>query len=155
LAITLKVNGVSRAVPADPDTALLYVLRNDFELNGAKFGCGLAQCGSCAVLIDGHAVRSCVTEIGTIGSAEITTIEGLGTAEHPHPLQRAFVDEQAAQCGYCINGMIMAAKELLDQKPRPSETEVREALAGNLCRCGTHGRIIRAVMRASDTLGRT
>jgi nicotinate dehydrogenase subunit A len=155
MAITLKVNGVSRAVPADPDTPLLYVLRNDFELNGAKFGCGLAQCGSCAVLIDGHAVRSCVTEIGTIGSAEIITIEGLGTAEHPHPLQRAFVDEQAAQCGYCINGMIIAAKELLDQKARPSETEVREALAGNLCRCGTHGRIIRAVMRASDTMGRT
>jgi len=155
MAITLKVNGVSRAVPADPDTPLLYVLRNDFELNGAKFGCGLAQCGACAVLIDGQAVRSCVTEIGTIGAAEITTIEGLGTAEHPHPLQRAFVDEQAAQCGYCISGMIIAAKELLDQKPRPSETEVREALAGNLCRCGTHGRIIRAVMRASDTMGRT
>ena len=155
MAITLKVNGVSRAVPADPDTPLLYVLRNDFALNGAKFGCGLAQCGACAVLIDGQAVRSCVTEIGTIGAAEITTIEGLGTAEHPHPLQRAFVDEQAAQCGYCISGMIMAAKELLDQKPRPSETEVREALAGNLCRCGTHGRIIRAVMRASDTMGRT
>jgi nicotinate dehydrogenase subunit A len=155
MAITLKVNGVSRTVPADPDTPLLYVLRNDFALNGAKFGCGLAQCGACAVLIDGQAVRSCVTEIGALGAAEITTIEGLGTAEHPHPLQRAFMDEQAAQCGYCISGMIMAAKELLDQKPRPSETEVREALAGNLCRCGTHGRIIRAVMRASDTMGRT
>src|SRR4051812_47226577 len=113
MAINLKVNGQSRSVPAEPDTPLLYVLRNDFGLNGAKFGCGLAQCGACTVMVDGKAVRSCVTEIGTLANAEITTIEGLGTVERMHPLQRAFVDEQAAQCGYCINGMIMSAKELL------------------------------------------
>ena len=153
--IDLKVNGATRSVPAEPDTPLLYVLRNDLELNGAKFGCGLAQCGACTVLIDGKAVRSCVTEIGSLANAEITTLEGLGTIDKPHALQRAFIEEQAAQCGYCINGMIMSAKALLDAKPRPSETEVREALAGNLCRCGTHGRIIKAVLRASNEAGRT
>jgi nicotinate dehydrogenase subunit A len=155
MTITLKVNGSSRPVPAEPDTPLLYVLRNDLALNGAKFGCGLAQCGACTVLVGGRSVRSCVTEIGSIGDAEITTIEGLGTVAKPHPLQRAFMDEQAAQCGYCINGMIMSAKELLDQNPRPSEKDVREALAANLCRCGTHGRIIRAVLRAAEEIGRT
>jgi nicotinate dehydrogenase subunit A len=155
MAITLKVNGSSRSVPVEPDTPLLYVLRNDLALNGAKFGCGLAQCGACTVLVGGRSVRSCVTEIGSIGDAEITTIEGLGTVAKPHPLQRAFMDEQAAQCGYCINGMIMSAKELLDQNPRPSEKDVREALAANLCRCGTHGRIIRAVLRAAEEIGRT
>ena len=155
MAASLKVNGASRTVPASPDTPLLYVLRNDLELNGAKFGCGAAQCGACTVLIDGQAVRSCVTTIGSLVNAEITTLEGLGTIEHPHALQRAFIAEQAAQCGYCINGMIMSAKALLDAKPHPSETEVREALAGNLCRCGTHGRIIKAVLRASHEAGRT
>jgi nicotinate dehydrogenase subunit A len=155
MAITLKVNGSSWPVPAEPDTPLLYVLRNDLALNGAKFGCGLAQCGACTVLVGGRSVRSCVTEIGSIGDAEITTIEGLGTVAKPHPLQRAFMDEQAAQCGYCINGMIMSAKELLDQNPRPSEKDVREALAANLCRCGTHGRIIRAVLRAAEEIGKT
>ena len=155
MTISLKVNGAQRSVPAEADTPLLYVLRNDLALNGAKFGCGLAQCGACTVLLDGRAVRSCVTEIGSIGEAEITTIEGLGTVDKPHPLQQAFIDEQAAQCGYCINGMIMAAKDLLDQNPHPSATEVREALAGNLCRCGTHGRIIRAVLRAAHGNGKT
>src|SRR5215813_14451702 len=154
MPVTLKVNGVSRSVPAEPDTPLLYVLRNDFELNGAKFGCGLAQCGACAVLVDGKATRSCVTPIGTLGESDITTIEGLGTVAKPHPLQRAFMDEQAAQCGYCINGMIMTAKALLDQNPHPTEAQVREGLAGNLCRCGTHGRIIRAVLKASQATGR-
>jgi len=154
MAISLRVNGVQRSVPAEPDTPLLYVLRNDLSLNGAKFGCGLAQCGACTVLISGRAVRSCVTEVGSIGDAEITTIEGLGTIEEPHPLQRAFMDEQAAQCGYCINGMIMSAKELLDAMPRPTEQDVRQALAGNLCRCGTHGRIIRAVLRAAQETGK-
>jgi nicotinate dehydrogenase subunit A len=154
MSITIKVNGVSRSVPAEPDTPLLYVLRNDLSLNGAKFGCGLAQCGACTVLISGRAVRSCVMEVGSIGDAEITTIEGLGTIEKPHPLQRAFMDEQAAQCGYCINGMIMSAKELLDAMPRPTEQDVRQALAGNLCRCGTHGRIIRAVLRAAQETGK-
>jgi len=155
MTISLKVNGSQRAVPADADTPLLYVLRNDLALNGAKFGCGLAQCGACTVLVDGRAVRSCITEIGTIGEAEITTIEGLGTIEKPHPLQQAFIDTQAAQCGYCINGMIMTAKDLLDRNPHPAAAEVREALAGNLCRCGTHNRIVRAVLRAAENMGKT
>jgi nicotinate dehydrogenase subunit A len=154
MAISLKVNGLQRSVPAEADTPLLYVLRNDLALNGAKFGCGLAQCGACTVLLDGRAVRSCVTEIGTIGEAEITTIEGLGTVDTLHPLQQAFIDLQAAQCGYCINGMIMTAKDLLDQNPHPTITEVREALAQNLCRCGTHGRIVRAVLRAAQNMGK-
>jgi nicotinate dehydrogenase subunit A len=155
MTISLKVNGATRIVSAEPDTPLLYVLRNDLELNGAKFGCGLAQCGACTVLLDGRAVRSCVTSIDTIGVSEITTIEGLGTIDKPHPLQRAFMEEQAAQCGYCINGMIMTAKELLDRNPKPTEQDVREGLAANLCRCGTHGRIIRAVLRAAQLMGRT
>jgi len=155
MAISLKVNGVTRSVPAEPDTPLLYALRNDLDLNGAKFGCGLAQCGACTVLIDGKAVRSCVTPLSAVGAGEITTIEGLGTIDKPHALQQAFIAEQAAQCGYCINGMIMAAKELLDRNPHPSESDVRAALASNLCRCGTHNRIIRAVLRAAQMNGRT
>jgi len=155
MAISLKVNGAVRSVPAEPDTPLLYVLRNDLELNGAKFGCGMAQCGSCTVLIDGKAVRSCVTDIGSLVNAEITTLEGLGTIEKPHALQRAFIEEQAAQCGYCINGMIMSAKALLDRNPKPTENDVRQALAANLCRCGTHNRIVRAVLRAASEMGRT
>jgi nicotinate dehydrogenase subunit A len=152
MAMNLKVNGITRSTPAEPDTPLLYVLRNDCFLAGAKFGCGLAQCGACTVLVDGKAVRSCVTPIGSLGSAEITTIEGLGTLEKPHALQKAFIDEQAAQCGYCINGMIMKGKELLDHKSQPTEMEVRQALAGHLCRCGTHNRIVAAIMRASRQL---
>ncbi len=148
MSVKLKVNGSARTVEAEPDTPLLYVLRNDLALNGAKFGCGLAQCGACTVMVGGRSVRSCVMPIGEIGGAEITTIEGLGTVDNPHPLQRAFMDEQAAQCGYCINGMIMSAKELLDRKPTATEGEVKEALAGNLCRCGTHNRIVGAVLRA-------
>lgn len=155
MAINLNVNGVPRSVTAEPDTPLLYVLRNDFELNGAKYGCGLAQCGACTVLIDGRAVRSCVTPINALEKSEITTIEGLGTIDKPHALQQAFIEEQAAQCGYCTNGMIMSAKELLDRNPKPSEPDVRAALAGNLCRCGTHNRIIRAVLRAAQANGRT
>ena len=134
---------------------MLNMLRNDLALNGAKFGCGLAQCGPCTVLLDGRAVRSCVTEIRTIGEAEITTIEGLGTVVKPHPLQQAFIDLQAARCGYCINGMIMTAKDLLDHNPHPTLNEVREALAQNLCRCGTHGRIARAVPRAVENMRKT
>jgi nicotinate dehydrogenase subunit A len=155
MAINLKVNGVPRSVTAEPDTPLLYVLRNDFELNGAKYGCGLSQCGACIVLIDGQAVRSCVTPISALEKSEITTIEGLGSIDKPHVLQQAFIEEQAAQCGYCTNGMIMSAKELLDRNPRPSEPDVRTALASNLCRCGTHNRIIRAVLRAAQANGRT
>ena len=130
MAISLKVNGASHSTPAEPDTPLLYVLRNDLGLDGAKFGCGLAQCGACTVLVNGKAMRSCVTPIGSLGKREITTLEGLGTVDKPHALQKAFIDEQAAQCGYCINGMIMKAKALLDRKPQPTEAEVREALAG-------------------------
>jgi nicotinate dehydrogenase subunit A len=155
MAISLKVNGSIRSVDAHPETPLLYVLRNDLELNGAKFGCGLSQCGACTVLINGAAVRSCVMPIGFLGENEITTIEGLGTLEKPHPLQIAFIEEQAAQCGYCINGMIMSAADLLKRKPQPTEEDVRAGLAANLCRCGTHNRIIRAVMRAAQANGRT
>jgi nicotinate dehydrogenase subunit A len=155
MTISLKVNGTTRTTPAAPDTPLLYVLRNDLELNGAKFGCGLAQCGACTVLVDGKPTRSCVTQIGTLGNSEVTTLEGLGSIDKPHALQQAFIEEQAAQCGYCTNGMIMTAKELLDRNPKPSEQDVRTALAGNLCRCGTHNRIIRAVMRAAQANGRT
>jgi nicotinate dehydrogenase subunit A len=146
---TLQVNGSGRTVTVEPDTPLLYVLRNDLELNGPRFGCGLSQCGACTVLIDGKPVRSCVTPVSGVGARAITTLEGLGSAGKLHPLQQAFIDEQAAQCGYCANGMMMTAKALLDRTPRPSEAQVRKALAANLCRCGTHNRIVRAVMRAS------
>ena len=155
MAISLKVNGVVHSVTAEPDTPLLYVLRNDLALNGAKFGCRLEQCGACTVLVDGVPTRSCVRAIQDIGQQEITTIEGLGTIDKPHPLQKAFMDEQAAQCGYCINGMIMTAKELLDRIPHPTEGEIRDELARNLCRCGTHNRIIRAVLRAAQANGKT
>jgi nicotinate dehydrogenase subunit A len=154
MALTLKVNGKRHRVEAEPDTPLLYVLRNDLALNGAKFGCGLAQCGACTVLVGGEAVRSCVTPAGSVADAEIVTLEGLGTLKNPHPLQRAFIDEQAAQCGYCIAGMMMGAKALLDRNSAPSENDVRKALAGNLCRCGTHPRIVRAVLRAARMMGK-
>ena len=152
--ITLTVNGVPHQIDADPDTPLLYALRNDLGLNGAKFGCGLGQCGACTVLVDGAAVRSCITPIGTLGQSEITTLEGLGTVERPHPLQAAFMAEQAAQCGYCIAGMIMFAKALLDRNQQPSEAEVRLGLTANLCRCGTNNRIVSAVLRAAQAGGR-
>ena len=154
MAINIKVNGAMHSVPAEPDTPLLYVLRNDLGLNSPKFGCGLAQCGACTVLVDGKPVRSCVTPIDTLGQSEITTLESLGTLEHPHALQAAFMTEQAAQCGYCIAGVIMSAKALLDRNPQPSEADVRQGLAGVLCRCGTHNRIVRAVLRAAQTGGR-
>jgi nicotinate dehydrogenase subunit A len=150
MAVTLKVNGAVHSVAAELDTPLLYVLRNDLGLNAAKFGCGLGQCGACTVLVDGAPLRSCITQIGTLGQSEITTVEGLGTVERPHPLQAAFMAEQAAQCGYCIAGMLMFAKALLDRIPQPSEDEVRLGLAGNLCRCGVHNRIVRAVLRAAQ-----
>jgi nicotinate dehydrogenase subunit A len=149
MAVSLKVNGTVQDVTAEPDTPLLYVLRNDLGLVAAKFGCGLGQCGACTVLVDGAPMHSCTTPIAALGQSEITTLEGLGTLENPHPLQSAFIAEQAVQCGYCIPGMIMLAKALLDRKPQPSEAEVRLGLAGNLCRCGTHNRIVRAVLRAA------
>jgi nicotinate dehydrogenase subunit A len=152
MAMTLKVNGSGRLVDADPETPLLYVLRNDLQLNGAKFGCGLGQCGSCTVLVDGEPVFSCVTPILLLGDREITTVEGLGSAEQPGPMQRAFIEEQAAQCGYCIPGMMMRAQALLTRKPDADEADVRAALQPNLCRCGTHMRIVRAVLRAGSLM---
>jgi nicotinate dehydrogenase subunit A len=152
MAVTLTVNGRRRAVAAAPETPLLYILRNDLELNAAKFGCGMAQCGACTVLVDGKPVRSCVTPALAVTNTKITTLEGLGSAKNPHPLQKAFIEEQAAQCGYCIAGMLMSAKALLDQTPHPTEAEIRQALAGNLCRCGTHNRIVRAIQRAAKEM---
>src|ERR1051326_537070 len=147
--IALKVSGRPHTVDVEPATPLLYVLRNDLKLNGPKFGCGLGQCGACTVIMEGKAVRSCVTPVGTVGGKPVTTLEGLGSGKKMHPLQKAFMDEQALQCGYCINGMIMSAKALLDATPKPSDAQIKEALAGNLCRCGTHTRILRAIKRAS------
>ena len=147
MAVSLKVNGTAHSVTADLDTPLLYVLRNDLGLNGAKFGCGLGQCGACTVLVDGAALRSCIMPIGALARSEITTLEGLGTLERPHPLQSAFIAEQAAQCGYCIAGIIMMAKAILDRNPHPSEADVRLGLVGNLCRCGSHNRIVRAISK--------
>ena len=147
--IRLSVNGSTHDVDAAADTALLYVLRNDLELNGPKYGCGLGECGACTVLIDGAAARACVVPIsGCVGHA-ILTLEGLGSRQHPDPVQQAFIGEQAAQCGYCLNGMIMTTKALLLRNPRPSESEAQEALRHNLCRCGAHIEIMRAVMRAA------
>ena len=147
--ISLRVNGKTQTVDVDPEMPLLYALRNDLELNGPKFGCGLAQCGACTVIMDGNAIRSCVTPTSAAQNKPVTTLEGLGTTKKMHKIQQAFVDEQAVQCGYCINGMIMTTKALLDKNPKPTDTQIKEALAGNLCRCGTHIRILRAVKRAS------
>jgi nicotinate dehydrogenase subunit A len=146
----LAVNGKTLAIESEPDTPLLYVLRNDAALSGPKFGCGLGQCGACTVILDGVAVRSCITPIASVGDATITTLEGLGTIEAPHRVQKAFMDEQAAQCGYCTNGMIMTAKALLDANPNPRTDEIKQALSKNLCRCGSHPRIVRAVQRAAS-----
>jgi len=150
--IAFTVNGNPHKVAAAPETPLLYVLRNDLELNGAKFGCGVAQCGACTVVVDGQAVRSCVTALSDVAGREVTTIEGLGSTERPHPLQKAFIELQAAQCGYCINGMVMTAKAFLDGTPHPTNREIRDALAGNLCRCGTHTRILRAIEKAAKEM---
>ena len=146
------MNGETRTVAVEPDTPLLYVLRNDLELNGPKYGCGLAQCGACTVLIDGRPLRSCVTPTSAAVKGQITTIEGLGSIEKLHPLQRAFIVEQACQCGFCGNGMVMAAKALLDGNPRPTEREIKQALNGHLCRCASHNRIVRAVQRAAQEM---
>ena len=149
MATSITVNGRAHSVEAAADTPLLYVLRNDLELNGAKYGCGFAQCGACTVVIEGKPVRSCVTPVSAVAGKAITTIEGLGSNGAPHPLQKAFIEEQAAQCGYCANGMIMTAIVFLDKNPRPTEAQIKKALGANYCRCGTHNRIVRAVQRAA------
>ena len=152
MTLRLQINGTERSIEADPSTPLLYVLRNDLALHGAKYGCGLGQCGACTVQVDGRAVFSCVTPAGALEGRTIRTVEGLGTAERPGVLQRAFAEEQAAQCGYCIAGMIMRAQALLDRNPSPSDDEIRAHMQPNLCRCGTHMRILRAVRRAAEML---
>ena len=150
--ITLTVNGEAHQLEVDPDTPLLYVLRGELALNGAKFGCGLGQCGSCAVMVDGAAINSCVTAAGSVQGRRVVTVEGLGTAGKPGVLQQAFIDEQAAQCGYCIAGMIVRAQALLEHNPAPSDTQIRAHMQPNLCRCGTHMRILAAIRRASEAL---
>ena len=150
--ITLTVNGQSHQIDTDPATPLLYVLRGELELNAAKFGCGLGQCGACTVMVDGEAVYSCLTPMAALDGRKITTVEGLGNEQKPGPLQRAFIEEQAAQCGYCIPGMIMRAQALLQRNPAPTDAEIRAHMEPNLCRCGTHMRILRAIRRASDAM---
>ena len=150
MKFALRVNGKLQSVDVAPDTPLLYVLRNDLQLDGPKFGCGLGQCGACTVILQGQALRSCSFRVDAVGRKEVTTLEGLGTRGHLHAVQEAFLKEQAAQCGYCINGMIMTAKAFLDKNPNPDEAAIRQALAGNLCRCGTHIEILRAVQRAAQ-----
>jgi nicotinate dehydrogenase subunit A len=151
--IVLNVNGRAATVAVDdPDMPLLYALRNDLELHGPRFGCGLGQCGACTVLMDGEAVRSCQLPVSAVGDGNITTLEGLGTVEKPHRLQQAFIDEQAVQCGYCINGMIMQAAALLTKNAKPSADDIKQALAENLCRCGTHTRIVKAIQRAATAV---
>src|SRR5881296_442466 len=145
--VTLTVNGRSHRVDVDPTTPLLYVLADDLELNGPKFGCGLGQCGACTVLVRGRAIRSCNTPVRTVKGADITTLEGLGTVERPHPIQKAFIDEQAAQCGFCLNGVILTAKAFLDQSPKATDAELQQGLANVLCRCFTHVRMLRAIKK--------
>ena len=150
----LQVNGKRHRVDTDADTPLLYVLRDDLQLNGAKFGCGLGQCGACTVMLDGAPVMSCIVPVSVVGTRPVRTMEGLGTVDKPGVLQQAFIDEQAAQCGYCIAGMIMRAQALLDRNPSPTDEQIRSHMMPNLCRCGTHMRILRAVRRAANTLSR-
>lgn len=150
--VTFKVNGQSHQVDADPDTPLLYVLRDDLKLNAAKYGCGLGQCGSCTVIVDGEAVFSCVTPVMLLEGREVTTVEGLGTVERPGPMQQAFIEEQAAQCGYCIPGMMMRAQALLQKNPAATDEEIRAHMEPNLCRCGTHMRIMKAIKRAATLM---
>lgn len=149
MAMTITVNGRLHEVAADAETPLLYVLRNDAGCKGVRYGCGLGQCGTCTVIIDGKPVQSCDVPVSAVAGKTITTIEGIGSVDHPHPLQRAFVEEQAAQCGYCATGVIMSAKALLDANQSPSDEELKQALSKNLCRCGTHQRIMRAIKRAA------
>ena len=152
--VELTVNGKPQRVPSLPGTTLLHALRNDLGLNGPKYGCGLGECGACTVLVDGVAARSCVIPAGGVAGREITTLEGLGSLEAPHPVQQAFIDAQAAQCGYCLNGMILATVALLARHPRPTDAQARDALSHNLCRCGTHVEILRAVQLAAERVAR-
>lgn len=152
MTISLTVNGRSHSLDVDPSTPLLYVLSEDLELNGPKFGCGLAQCGSCTVIAGGQAIRSCVTPVETMDGAHITTLEGLGTTENPHPIQRAFIEEQAAQCGFCLSGVILTAKAFLDENPKATDAEIQQALSTVLCRCFTHVRMLRAIRRYAGEL---
>ena len=145
--INLTVNGHAHTVDVDPATPLLYVLSDDLQLRGPKFGCGLGQCGACTVIVQGHTIRSCVTPVGTMKGAEITTLEGLGSIDRPHPLQQAFIDEQAAQCGFCLSGVMLEAKALVDKNPNPSDRDIQQALSGVLCRCFVHTRMLRAIKR--------
>jgi nicotinate dehydrogenase subunit A len=154
MSYQIRVNGEVHLVEAVGDTPLLYVLRNDLGLNGPKFGCGLGQCGACTAIVGGELARTCSITLQDVGEDQVTTLEGLGTLQKPHPLQRSFIDEQAAQCSYCSNGMIMAAKALLDRNHNPSEEDIKNALADQLCRCGVHNRIVRAVRRAAAELAR-
>lgn len=151
--IALQVNGKAHTVKVEPDTPLLYILRNDLEQNGPKYGCGLGQCGACTVIMNGQAARSCMVTVSMAKGADITTLDGLGTREKPHPVQRAFVEEQAAQCGYCLNGMVMETVAFLSRNPNPTEADIRDALARNLCRCGAHVEIVKAVKRAATLRG--
>jgi len=153
-AITLKVNGRTHNLDLDPATPLLYALSDDLELRGPKFGCGLGQCGACTVIVKGQAIRSCITPVRSVAGAEITTIEGIGSADKPHPIQRAFVEEQAAQCGFCVSGVIMTAKAFLDKNPKASEEQIEQALSGVLCRCFTNVRMLRAIHRAAQEMAR-
>ena len=146
-SFSLKVNGIVHRLDADPETPLLYVLTDDLQLRGPKFGCGLGQCGACTVLKDGHTLRSCITPVSEVKHAEITTLEGLGTSEKPHPIQQAFIEEQAAQCGFCLSGVILTAKAFLDQNPRASEAEITRSLSSVLCRCFAHARMFAAIKR--------
>jgi aerobic-type carbon monoxide dehydrogenase small subunit (CoxS/CutS family) len=150
--IALRVNGRAHTVDVDPATPLLYVLSDDLALNGPKFGCGLGQCGACTVIMGGRAIRSCVTPVSTAANAEIVTLEGLGTTERPHPIQQAFIDEQAAQCGFCLNGVILTAKAFLDRNPRVDEAAIRQAMSGVLCRCFTHVRMMKAIKKYAGSL---
>jgi len=149
-AITLSVNGTTHRLDVDPTTPLLYVLSEDLQLRGPKFGCGLSQCGACTAIVNGDAVRTCVTPVSRVNGATISTLDGLGTAENPHPIQKAFIDEQAAQCGFCLSGVILTAKAFLDKTPKPSDAQLHEAMSGVLCRCFTHQRMIRAIKRYAE-----
>jgi nicotinate dehydrogenase subunit A len=149
--ISLRVNGTTHVVDTDPTTPLLYVLRNDLEQHGPRFGCGLAQCGACTVIVDGKTVRSCTVPVSTMANKNVQTLDGLGTVEKPHPLQEAFIEEQAAQCGYCLNGLLMTAKVLLDRNRNPSDADIKRALDPVLCRCGSHLRVMRAIKRAASS----